>query len=74
MYAVLGAYSRKTNMLCVMFFHFQYRVLIYASKQQQVTTGKIHGNFSFTVIFIGIYVNSIRCYLVYTINFDDFIF
>ncbi|KAJ7334499.1 FK506-binding protein 15 [Desmophyllum pertusum] len=26
-----------------------YKILIYASKQQQVTTGKIHGNFSFTV-------------------------
>ncbi|XP_068729870.1 FK506-binding protein 15-like [Montipora capricornis] len=26
-----------------------YRILIYASKQQQVTTGKINGNFSFTV-------------------------
>ncbi|XP_066020866.1 FK506-binding protein 15-like isoform X2 [Pocillopora verrucosa] len=26
-----------------------YRILVYASKQQQVTTAKIHGNFSFTV-------------------------
>ena len=41
---------RRTNMWREMFFLFQYKVLIYASKQQQVTTGKIHGNFSFTVI------------------------
>lgn len=39
-------------------FLFQYRILIYASKQQQVTTGKIHGNFSFTVIVTDINVNS----------------
>lgn len=57
-YTVLDNYSKKPNMLCEMFFLFQYRVLIYASKQQQVTTGKIHTNFSFTVIFIDINVNS----------------
>lgn len=57
-YLLLDNDCTKSKMFCEMFFLFQYRILIYASKQQQVTTGKIHGNFSFTVIVIDINVNS----------------
>ena len=31
------------------FSNLQYKILLYASKQQQVTIAKIHSNFSFTV-------------------------